>query len=216
MSSRLIKTDSSGMVSLEIGDYAGLSRMSIENQLASLPYEVSAFFDDGGNLIAINSGGDAGSAAYAGAAMGAVAYARDHPGYTGSLTSFHNHPLGDGGVGIFSDADIATYAASADAIRKGYRGYASNNTVKTVDGRSYSLEYVGGGRRKLENFSSAYRGALVYGSREANRANRDRVRLGGNPMSDREFAGVIDGVVANWLSENASKYGFRFSAGRWK
>lgn len=193
-----------------------MSRTNIENLIAGLPYEVNAIFDDEGNLVSINSTGSSGSAGYAKAAMDAIGYMKSRPDYDGQLTSFHNHPLGSSAIGMFSESDVLTFAANADALKRGFRGYPSVGTVKTSDGRTYTLEYVGGGRRSTSNFSKAYGSALAYGEREASRENARRSRNGGSPMTSRQFADMVDSVAEGWLAENARHYGFRFIQGRWR
>lgn len=192
----------SGLISTDASDYAGIPQERIMVEMAKLPYEAAALFNSGGELIGIATDGNEGDTTAAPSALGSLRYAREHPEDSGGTTHFHNHPMGEGVQGVFSSNDIGIYANSAIAHDAGVRGQPTKNVVKTSDGRTYTLEYVGGGRKKLAGFQRAY----TY---ESQKAHAQAVTSRSPSLADRVAA--VDGHLEKWLSANAADYGFRFS-----
>ena len=199
--SRSLPIGASGIVSTDGGDYAGMSQGRIQDELSMLPYEVAALFNSRGQLVGILTDGKEGQVVAAPSFLGAYRYATNHPEDGGPLTHFHNHPIEEGTQGIFSSDDIGIYANSAISYAAGVKGSPVKNVVKTSDGRTYSLEYVGGGRKKLSGFKRAY----AYEEKKAAYRASDQVNGTGSRTS------AVDDHLARWLGSNARDYGFDFS-----
>lgn len=201
-SGRRLPMGASGLISTDASDYAGIPQGRIMDEIARLPYEAAALFSSSGDLIGIAAEGNEGSTTAAPSMLGSLRYAREHPEDSGGTTHFHNHPIREGVQGVFSSNDIGIYANSAISHDAGVRGQPTKNVVKTSDGRTYVLEYVGGGRKSLKGFQRAY-------SYEEQKAHSQAVTSGTPNIAGR--VATVDRHLERWLSSNASDYGFRFS-----
>lgn len=201
-SSKSLPKGAGELVSTNAGDYAGMSQEAIMEGLSKLDYEVAALFNSRGELIGITTDGKSGEVTASPSVLGSLRYAKDHPEEKGPMTHFHNHPINERTQSIFSSNDIGIYANAAVAHDAGAGGQPVKNVVKTSDGRTYTLEYVGGGRKKLAGFKNAY----AYEERKAAaRASTSKSKSLSGKISS------VDNHLTKWLSSNAASYGFRFS-----
>lgn len=197
-----------GHISLDPDDYSGYSAEEIEVFLASRGYETHVVLTPDGKPIVMVSQWSSNAVA---------SYPRqdsiDIKTKGGSLdgidfTDLHVHPydLDGGQIQIFSPADVKGYVNKAQCGPRGNLSYPyalpTKFRVMAGDGSYFELEYVGGGKRDVKNFATAYTRAF----RKEDRRTDAMTYLNVRGQADEATAGVNE-----WLTANAGLYGFRYN-----
>ena len=192
-----------GHISLDTSDYAGIPGRDVRKLLASQDYESIALFNDKDELIYISSQFSPHNVSYR---VRDVRASMNGDGGN-NFRDFHNHPMDEYTVQIFSPADVRGYVDCATAGKLTAKQLGFNHTpngmdrvnkysVQTQNGSQFTLAYTGvktSSRTKTENFATAY-------SKDFNNHMRYYI------TPDHVTAAMI-----KWTQKNAPKYGFELS-----
>ena len=204
--------DKDGHVSLNPDDYAGYTQDEIEVFLASRGYETHMVLDPSGKPItAVSQWRTSSVTSYP--KQDSIDIRVKGKSLDGiDFTDLHVHPYHDnrGEIQVFSPGDIKGYV---NKVRCGPRGVMSypyplptKFRVRAGDGSYFELEYVGGGKRDVKNFKTAYTRAFNKEDRRTDAISWMTAR----GRADEHTAGVNE-----WLTNNAALYGFRYNT-NWK
>lgn len=199
---------SSDHISQDVADYAGMTRDEITDFLATKDYEVHAVFTADGELVHIVTQYQPDRVDPAGSIAAINDHIKNNPGKKHEFEDFHNHPMAsDGTFPLFSGDDMRGYSVYADYKSRGAKNAPTKYAVKTAEGHSYELEYVGGGKRKPKNFARQYSKELRSLERLADTKNYI-----GDFSSQKEYVTFINDEASAWLESNAGLYGFKYTA----
>ena len=179
------------------------SQIDTAPKLASQDYESIALFNDKDELIYISSQFSPHNVSYR---VRDVRASMNGDGGN-NFRDFHNHPMDEYTVQIFSPADVRGYVDCATAGKLTAKQLGFNHTpngmdrvnkysVQTQNGSQFTLAYTGvktSSRTKTENFATAY-----------SKAFNNHMRYYITP--DQVTAAMI-----KWTQKNAPKYGFELS-----
>ena len=197
-----------GHISLNPDDYSGYSKEDIEVFLSSRAYETHVVLTPDGKPITMVSQWRSNSVTSYPRQDSIDIKTKGHSTDGIGFTDLHVHPydLDGGQIQVFSPDDVKGYVNKARCGPRGVLSYPyalpTKFRVKAGDGTYFELEYVGGGKRDVKNFSTAYTKAF---NKEDRRTNA-MTYLSARGQADEHTAGVNE-----WLTANAGLYGFKYN-----